>query len=392
MALAADAAALTLSEGAPLVTADRVRGLAGDYGIETSEARIGVLGSYPVLLSVTPDPAPAAGAVVVSAPAARWTASDLHLQLSGTVSGLDLEGLVPSVLLRHMGTHITYVLPSAGTVTAAEDVGGPATWTAEASFSPLTAAAGEPLARGLWQLEVAIASPLASAGPVRVPGVPLPVALLDGMIVVPDRHHRRSLRFDVGATRLPVVADASPNGASVTETAAGSLLRVPLGPCHVQTTGSVPGYIALDRLKVPATIEIDGEAAVMCAYVSGLAGTYPVAAQFGRTMHATGLALHISGAGEMRLETVPAPEEAPVRARKPKPAVAKKRKPASGRKRARPRKGVVARLRRAVPDPLEPYVRWVAKHKAARTVYRRVTKAGSGAPPRSRRTKVSAGA
>jgi len=392
VALAADAVESTLSEGAPLVAADRVRGKAGDSGIETSEARIGVLGSYPILLTVASDPAPEAGAVVVSAPAARWTASDLELQISGTVSGLNPEGLVPSVLLRHLGTQLTYVLPSAGTVTAAENEGEPATWTAEVSFSPLTAAAGEPLVRGLWQLEVAVASPVASAGPVRIPGVELPVALLDGMIVVPDGHYRKALRFEVGGTRLPVVADASLNEASVTETAAGSLLRVPLRQCHVQTAGSVPGFITLDRLKVPATIETDGETAVLSAYVSGLAGTYPVAAQFGRSMHATGLALHISGTGEMRLDSVPAPVEPPVRVRKPKsPAVTKKRKPSSGQKRGRPRKGVVARVRRAVPGPLEPYVRWVAKHKAARTVYRRVTRAGSASPRRSRRTKGSPG-
>jgi hypothetical protein len=275
------------------------------------------------------------------------------------------------------------------------------------------------LPRGQWQFDVVVSSAERASAPVRLPGASVQVGILDGLIVVAADEPGNALHLDLGPTRRPVISNASAEEATVTESARGCLLRLRLPDVHVRTVKPVSGHIALDRLTLPATIETATGTAELTAFVSGLPGTYALSAQFGGSrMAPTGLSLLVSPAGQM--EVIPTPSTAqpaktaaapsapkaalPAKAAKTAKkattakgaktaraaktsAAAKKAKRARAAKktRAQPATGLVAQLRRAAPDSIEPLIRKLRRQPVARAVYQRLTGLGNSGGSGSRR-------
>ena len=361
-----------------LIARDRLRPDSGLNEIETLNVRVGVLGSYPVLHSPEAPVPEGIEAMVTSAPTLHWDGGDIVFKVSGTVVVTEAADLRPLLQLRQLGTGLTFIVPGDGLLESSTD-GGPASWNIEARLAPLSAAAGDPLPRGTWQVDACLVGPEVSLPPQPLPGATLPVGLLPGMVIVTTDEPRNILQIDIGTGRLPIVTGATADLASVTETAAGTLLRLKLPHLHVRTAEPLVGHIALRNLKLPATIETSGGTAVLSSYVSGLAGVYPISAQFGRTMAPIGLDLKVSGLGDMQVVTAapPAPRHAAKpNAQKSKRAATATVKPKQRTKAARPSpepRGLVARVRQGVPRSLEPLVRRLARRPAARAVYRRLT-------------------
>lgn len=384
-----------------LVRRDRARRL-GDALDVAPDARVGVLASYPAAYLPTRSVEPAL-VVYVDRPSLSWQGSDVRIEAMGTVASEEGEALQPVLLLRQLGTFLTYVLPSEGSVDPRTAGAQVSRWQVTATFSPLTAAEG-PLPPGQWQVDVVLSGAQRASAPVRLPGASLPVGLLDDLVLVTTDGPRDTLHLDVGATRSAVVTDAVAARATVTESAAGSLLQVQLPEVHVQTSKPLAGHIALDRFRMPATLETASGTAQLSAFVSGLAGAYPISAQVGSSpLRPTGLTLEISGAGEMRVVPTPPPRKAPPAKPNRADAVNSARRTGPARKRTQPAKkaakktaakktgatktgakrkgaapkptahGPVAQLRRAVAKSLEPQIRKLRKQPLARALYRRAT-------------------
>lgn len=383
-----------------LARRERIRTAGSRFGVDGQGGRVGVVSSYPST-DETGDAAlaPATRASVKTS-SVRWDGGDLVLSLAGTVTPAELASGSPVALIRQVGSHLTFVVPSDGTVTDNGAAGDPqAQWDTTARLSPVGAAAGEPLTHGLWEVDVVVPGPTGSSNPARVPATSAPGALLDGLNVVVGASPKGGLQIDVGPTRHAIVHRPDPDQASVTESARGSLLTLALPKLHVQTAVGPTGWIWLNRLRLPAAIELEDGNAVMRAFVSGLAGRVPVATEFGRTGAVpTGLSLEISPVGAMRL-VVSRPGDAPraaakaasTKAAKAKapassasdPATTKKSRPAGAagkptavrkrKKRRRQATGPLAKLRRAVPEPLQPYVRRLRRNQTARRIYRKLT-------------------
>jgi len=109
-----------------------------------------------------------------------------------------------------------------------------------------------------------------------------------------------NLALDVGATGRGVVSRLTPDLASVSEDSRGSLLRVALTGLDLPKDAELGGHLRIRKLPVPATIRVDGGRPVLQAWVSGLAGSYPLATKFSSAPYApTGLVLEIDGVGAM---------------------------------------------------------------------------------------------
>lgn len=108
------------------------------------------------------------------------------------------------------------------------------------------------------------------------------------------------LALDVGAGSRPVVSRLNSDLASVSEDARGSRLRVELPNLDLPQEAELAGHLRIGRLPVPATIRVDNGRPVLQSWVSGLAGSYPLATKFSSAPYATtGLALEIDGVGGM---------------------------------------------------------------------------------------------
>lgn len=356
--------ALGRGVGSGVVLAARrcVRVESGRVELDGAEARVGVLASYPSALGAAGADGAGVAAGPVTVSGVRWVGADLVIALSGT----DVSDQPPVVQLRRLGDGLSFWLPA--TVSDAE--AEPA--VIEVRCSPLSAGADTSLGVGLWELDVAAPGSEGAAYGI-VQGRVSSAAVLDGLGLVVAGRRGAPVRLDVGPTRHALLGPLAGAGATVVESARGSLLRVPLPSLHVGTNRPIAGFIGLDALKLPATIEVEEESAVLSAWVSGLAGTSALSAQFGSApMQPIGLSLSISGIGAMSVIPTPAPP-------KPKSApVAAKKAPArtaARKKRSRPKpKGVVAKLRRAVPAPLEPAVRGLRRNPLARRIYRKLTR------------------
>ncbi|SDS66341.1 hypothetical protein SAMN04488543_2143 [Friedmanniella luteola] len=350
-------------------------------------ARVGVLASYPATWRAGPEGSPAgAVTVVVAPPAARWQGSALELELAGQVEAVHATALRPVVLLHQLETALSYVLPGAADDVVLED--GSARWATTRSIDLRVAAAGSPLPPGEWQVEVALVGADECSAAVAVPEVSLPVALVDGQVVVVAGP---GLVLDVGPTRRACPQLPGPEAATITESAAGCRLDVALDGWHVLGEEPRSATIALDRLRLPARVVPSRGSATLTAFISGLAGTYPLSLQLGRApMQPTGLAVVISGDGAVTVTVAPpkpAPASKPAAAArpgtsaepkpKPKPKPKPQPKPVPTRRPApQPAAGPVARLRRAVPRSLEPQVHRLAEVPLLRRTYRRLTGLG----------------
>ena len=349
---------------------DRVVDVQGDG------ARVGSFASYPSSLRL--ERAEVAGPVVtVLASGLRWVDREIVLELSGTVDTAD-ESLAPYLLLRRLGTYETYVLTAEGTATAARDDQGRRAWSASTRIAPLSAGAGAPLATGEWRVEVVLAGPTEASRPARVPGSTSSSGLVGPLAIVANGRRNGILHLDVGPSRHPLISSVAADQATVVETAGGSVLEIALPDCHVASDQSFDGFIGLGSLRLPAVIRTGSTRAVLTAYVSGLAGSYPLSASFGRCpLQPIGLTLEISGVGAMAVvRTKDAIEAAePSRPRKSTSSRQARRRKAARRRRAAAKRarGPVARLRRALPSSWEPQIRRMASVSLLRDVYRRLT-------------------
>jgi len=203
-----------------------------------------------------------------------------------------------------------------------------------------TSASGRPLPAGEWTVGVMATQPgfLAEGD---LPKTRLQDALVGGRPVVPTRRGDK-LRLQVGAVR-PNYFDADPATAQIVETARGTRLTLPLNNLHVADTTSVPGFLFLGGLKVPASVEVVDGRPTLQAWLSGLARTYPVSVDFGHVRPVkAGLKLVVDGVGQMSLAraAVQKPKRSPAQA-------------GSGKvSKAAPRGGSLARVRDALPAPV----------------------------------------
>lgn len=374
--------------------------------------RTGVLASYPALVQpAEPGPAqpgptesgPAGGPITQDPPTCRWRENLLRVEAGGTVPAPggrsaaigDVRALVS---VHHLESGLSHLLePSEVTaqqVSAAPD-DAPATWRWSVTFElDVTAVtAGTPLDPGLWELDLQLSGIEEHAtAPVTVAWTSCPPAVIGATMVVPSPVPSATLQLDVGPTTWPLVRAVDPASGTITESAQGSLLDLPLPQLHLNRTEPVAGQIALDQLRLPAQIVMDGSLAHLRSFVSGWAGTPRLSAQFGAApMRSTGADLAISGTGAMTLvKTKPAPKKAPPKKPPAKKAPSKKAAPAEAAPGEGPavatrgapvrphrRPPAVApvsraqRLRRSVPRPLEPAVALVARNALARRLYRR---------------------
>ncbi len=353
--------------------------------------RVGAVASYPATLGTAAKAAAPVGSVTVDPPVLSWEGSALQLRLSGRLEASSPEGWRPVIVVRELTTGLSYLLPTAGACTGA-DTG--TSWTAEGAVDLRTAAAGEPLSAGEWQVEVALLKTGASSVPAAVPGAVLPTAFVDDRVVVSSGP---CLVLDVGPTRQSCQQFPSPADATVSETAAGCRLDLQLSGWHVEADRPLPAVIALDRLRLPAQVVPAAGSATLTAFISGLAGTYVLSVQLGREpLQRTGLAVVIGGDGAVTVSTAPretpaAPPRPKSSARSPSPSGGTKPTPANGpkpkpkpkakskaRTTSRPRQqvpatGPVARLRHAVPRSWEPQVRRLSRVPVLRATYRRLT-------------------
>ena len=376
---------------AVLAARSRVRIVDGHLVIDSEQAKVGVLSGYPSVAQLAPaEPDDDLPTVTISSSKAGWDSSELVISLSGTVDGA-LESrlggeLRPVVTARRLGTDLTFLVPVEGSVSSAElgdgaeggDGGGkeaPAGWQATVRLAPLTGATGAPLPAGQWELDVAVCGRDGCTTQAVVPGTPATSALLNGLNVVIAGNRSGPLRIDVGPTSYKLIARVNAAEATVTESAQGSVLRLRLPHLHCATSASIAGFIGLDRLRLPATLEIQDGTAVLTAFVSGLAGTTPISSEFGRSgMQPTGLSLEISGVGEMRAIPTPTPPaKDSVGAAKTVSAAPSSRKGKPAKRKQRRATGPLARLRRAVPAPLEPSIRRISRNPLAQRVYRKLT-------------------
>ena len=351
----------------------------GDEDRVGPAAKVGVFADYPAGFVRDAEPMGSPIALHVGRPSLSWLGSQVRVDVSGTAKGASSEQVEPTLLLRHLESHLTYVLPSTGSMSDASEAGLERQWQVSSTWSPLTAAAGLPLPLGQYQIDVVLSGDAQGSAPVCLPGASLAPGFLDDLIVVTAAPND-TLHIDIGGTRQALITSVSASSAEVAESAAGSLLTLPLPSAHVQTSRSIPGRIALDRFTLPATIETSSGQAVLTAFLSGLSGSYALSAQFGKApLRATGLRVEVSGVGTMRVTETPPPAQpgpqSKPAATPPSPArIPTRNKKRKKRRRGRPvAKGPVARLRRAVPTSWEPSIRWLRKQPIVRALYRKAT-------------------
>jgi hypothetical protein len=317
--------------------------------------RTGVLGGSPVLLVDALHAPEDATTVRVSTSAAQWSEGRLVVSAEGKLSNPPAEArVIFSVLSRTDGSE--YWLP-----TRSQEI-AEGRFSASAEFDVRSAASGEPLPDGSWQIRVGAHGPASGwARRVAVPPTSVAPGIVDGLLVVPVSAEG-ALTVDVGARRASPVGRVDVADVSIVDSARGTELTASLPAVAVAGESRTPGFVVLDSLKVPGVLIAEAGRARLQAYVSGLAGTVPLKTQFGAGgATPTGLSLKITPIGTMSV--VPTP----------KPAA---KAPAAGRSAravpARHRPPVLTRLRRKVPNRMEPAVAALSHNETARRVYRRL--------------------
>ena len=253
--------------------------------------------------------------------------------------------------------------------------GEPGVFTASARIDPGTAAGGEALPVGVWLCGLALAtedSPL-TLSRVVLPRSPAPHVLLAGQpIALVDVAGQ--LALDVGAKRHRLVGRFAPSQVTIDETARGTLMVVRLPNIRSYGSTNALGSVLLDRFRLPAElVGQEGQDTELRCYVSGLAGTSSISTQFFSPRPSpSGVDLKISKVGIMSVKRTKAPvAPSPAAPAVDRPAPALPKGPGVPRLSAAARP-LVRRLRRAVPAPLEPAARTLAKSPVLAAAYRRV--------------------
>ena len=294
--------------------------------------KVGVFGAYPVLVDAGRPSSVADRAVTVGEVTADWVDGQLRVQLNGTARA---TGELRFALQNADGEQ--FWLADSRSLVAGEQ------FTALTVIDVQTAALGAPLTNGVWELRMHVQDPAAARWSAQAPvsAARFRPAALGATLVAPARGD--SFGVDVGATSSSAVPRFAASDVSIVETAAGTVLRVPLPNLYATGTADIAGYVLLDKFKLHAVLSIeDGSASLTCK-LSGLAGSAALGTQFGAGKPApTGLSLDISPTGQMTVGK--APKKAPA---KPTPS--------------------------AAPAPLMKRVRrTLARNKTARRVYQRL--------------------
>jgi len=374
--LDADDAAAALTSPCLLVRRDLVPSDAGAG--PAGAVRVGVLASYPTLRRRAEPAAAPPVTLLDQRRSLTWAGPHLRLEAEGTLEGLPL-GVAPADLtlvarLREVDTRLTHLLEGTGTVVATSSEGS-LTWTLTAQLDPRAAAPGTPLETGVWEFEASVAGSDGVGAVRRLGWAPSPAGVVEGLVVVPAPAGR-TLRLDVGTTRWPLVSAADVAGATVTESATGSLLVLPLPDVHVAGEAVLPAEVGLGSLPVPARLVLDGRGATVEALVSGLPGVVRLGVGVaGGPLRPSGLQLRIGQDGAMAVEPVPAPK-APAPAPAPAAAPSAAPAPAARSRRSAPAAPLsrVQHLRRALPAPLEPVADALARQQVVRRLYRRLAR------------------
>ena len=314
-----------------------------------SAGAVAALGSYPCSRDV-----PDGGEQLVLADSSTTWHGDA-LTVSTTVAAgpgsVVPETALTRLVLRSSESGVQYPLESR--VSAGEGM-----LTVEAEVRPASAALGESLGDGGWQVWVEM---VADAFYASAPVEPCDVqsAIIDGRVV---SHRRRSpvLELQIGVTNRGIVR-GRPADTTITDSATGTLLKIALPNVHVHGSGEIAGRIALDRLVVPARIVFDAGVACVEGKASGLAGHYAISTQFGTNrLVPTGLTLVVSGLGEMSV----------VRTRPQNPASGAKPEQDAARPESRVARSIQS-IRRGVPDSA---VGSLARIPGTRRIYQRLVR------------------
>ncbi len=336
------------------------------------DAHCGSIGDYPVAVrhdGSAPD------LETSTDTALSWV--DGRLQVSTT---LDRAVTAARFVLQHSGTLESRVVLA--TVQAADDSTLATISTSiVGEIAPWTAAGGDRLESGPWvvRLEVADEEDTWSVFEVGLAAVrPALIRSVGVVVTAADR-----LTVDVGPLGRPLLPLPEATAAQIVESVRGSVLSLPLPGLHCFETEGLDGQLFLNKMAVPARIELDDGVAELRAWVSGVAGDQALAVRFGRSpWQALKLTLRIDGLGAMSVIPTPPPPAKPAAAPK-KPTTKAPAKKTSAeetmakRKRRRSRRrpqGPLAKLRRAVPEPIEPFVRRLARVPALKKLYRRATR------------------
>jgi hypothetical protein len=331
-------------------------GHASDLAEIDPSTTIGVLGSYPIVAQrcgVDDSPPQDALSPRVVEVTASWRNGRILLA-ADMANGEDNQTCLLSIVEPVSG--LEYWLPTASDAASA--------WELDVR----SAALGGPLSDGQWSVMsnvyAADGEPVARSS---VPATALETGIVDGKLVV-GASSKGTLVIDVGATRSSPVASVDVDQVHITEDVRGALFRAHLPKVYATGPGAIDGAIMLDRFRLPARLVADQQGVSLQFFVSGLAGESSLFTQFGASpAAATGLNLVISGTGEMGVTPTPPPPEPP----KSPPAA----RPKPPRAPAVPPKPVpvLRRLRRSVPEPLEPLARRLSRNSVARRLYRRMT-------------------
>ncbi len=246
--LADDQVGMALSSTVVLARRELVepaaRGVAA-VRIHADGAQVGVLASYPA--SDDPVLSLSGGEELVRCdpPRLDWEGGELLVSLGGSVPETVAPDTV-AVVARRIGDHLSYVLPvGVASIQFPNGVAGSGSWRVVARLDPLTAAAGQPLPPGAWELDVVLSGPLAEGGgaskPSPVPAVPGVTALVQNTVLAVGTSKAGALQIDIGPSRLPVMRDLDPEHAAVTESARGSELRIRLPTMYVHESRFAAG-------------------------------------------------------------------------------------------------------------------------------------------------------
>ena len=333
-------------------------GDASDLAEIDPSTTIGVLGSDPIVAQRCGDddspPQDALSPRVVDV-TASWRNGRMLLA-ADMANGEDNRTCLLSIVDPESG--LEYWLPTASDAASA--------WKLDVR----SAALGGPLSDGQWSVMsnvyAADGEPVARSS---VPATALETGIVDGKLVV-GASSKGTLVIDVGATKSSPVASVDVDQVHITEDVRGALFRAHMPKVYTTGPGAIDGAIMLDRFRLPARLVADQQGVSLQFFVSGLAGESTLFTQFGASpAAATGLNLVISGTGEMGVTPTPPPP--PPEPRKSPPAA----RPTPPRAPAVPPKPVpvLRRLRRSVPEPLEPLARRLSRNSVARRLYRRMT-------------------
>ena len=363
--------------------------LTDNLSLETTSTRVGVLGSHAITLRAGQQAGPPAAQTGPVGPAATvesadWRDGSLHLLLR-TVGPGPASGKGRAVLqLAHADTQETFLLPAdilparVPDESPSEGSPGGSELLVQAAIAPTrTPAEGQQLAAGSWHLSVVLAAGAETLPPTPIRWSPCPPALIGSIAVVPapttTANGPQLLTLDVGPMHHPLLTNLEPAAGMVIESVAGSKLVLNLPQLEVFGTDGIDGFIALDKMRLPARIRVRNGRAQLVAIVSGLAGTPVLSAQFGPgPLRTTGLSLQITGIGAMSLIKTPSASTPGAKDKASNTADSGRTKPS--KKVEPPRTGLVADLRRAVPAPLEPAVKRLASIPTARRLYQRMTR------------------